>query len=278
MRHIAITGASGLIGTALRQALLDRGDRVTALRRSRHRAPDELDGVDAIVNLAGAGLGERRWNAEYKREIRNSRVIGTRSLAEAIAATGRDIRLVSGSAVGYYGDRGDELLIESSGPGEGFLAGVCREWEDAARLAPGAAFIRSGIVLSVEGGALARMLPLARRGLGGPLGSGRQFWPWITLHDHVRAILWLLDHSDIGGAVNLTAPEPARQRDFAMALGRTLRRPAALPTPGFALRLALGEFADDLLGGQRAVPQTLNASGFSFDHPSLAGALGWLLA
>lgn len=277
MSHIAITGASGLIGTALTRALTAAGHRVTALPRDHRPTPGGLAGIDAVVNLAGAGLGERRWDQSYKRQIRTSRIEGTRRLAAAIGAAEREIRFVSGSAVGYYGDRGAEPLTEDAGPGTGFLAEVCQDWEEAAAAAPNRAFVRTGIVLAASGGALGRMLPLARFGLGGPLGSGTQYWPWISLHDHVRALLWLLDRPALRGPVNLVAPNPVPQHDLARELGRLLRRPALLPAPRFALRALLGEFADTLTGGQRALPARLEASGFVFDHPFPGDALRWAL-
>ena len=277
MRHIAITGASGLIGTALTTALATAGKRVTALPRALCPRPQDLADIDAVVNLAGAGLGNRRWNASYKHQIRTSRVDRTRELAAAIAACDRPVRLVSASAVGYYGDRGAEPLTEDSAPGSGFLAEVCRDWELAAAAAPNHAVVRTGIVLAPSGGALGRMLGLARLGLGGPLGDGSQYWPWISLRDHVRALLWLLDHPDQRGPFNLVSPNPLPQREIASELGRLLRRPAVLPAPRFALRALLGEFAETLTGGQRALPARLEAAGFGFDHPGIGQALRWVL-
>lgn len=274
MTRIGITGASGLIGTALRQALQARGDEAVSLGRRRDWQPGDLAGLDAVVNLGGASLGGRRWNADYKRQIRDSRVLNTASLAGALARSGRPIRLVSASAVGYYGDRGETVLPESAGGGEGFLADVCRAWEAAAvEAVPSAAVVRTGIVVSARGGALARLAPLARWGLAGPLGSGRQFWPWIALADHVRALLHLLDRPELAGPFNLVAPQPVRQRDFARTLGRAVRRPAVIPTPGWALRLAAGEFGGELLASQRVVPAALLASGFRFAHPELGPVL-----
>ncbi|OKL52135.1 TIGR01777 family oxidoreductase [Buchananella hordeovulneris] len=274
MQRIGITGASGLIGTAVRQALQARGDEPVALGCRRDWQPDDLATLDAVINLGGASLGGRRWNAAYKRQIRDSRVLNTASLAGAIARSDRPIRLVSASAVGFYGDRGETVLGESAAAGEGFLADVCRAWEAAAADAvPTAALVRTGIVVSGRGGALARLAPLARWGLAGPLGSGRQFWPWIALADHVRALLHLLDRPELTGPFNLVAPQPVRQRDFARALGRAVRRPTVLPTPGWALRLAAGEFGGELLASQRAVPTALAGSGFTFAHPELGPVL-----
>lgn len=276
MRRVALTGASGLIGSALTAALHARGDTVIALPRKVEREASDFAEVDAVVNLAGAGVGDRRWTSAYRREIRDSRVLGTRSLARALSLNERTIRLISASAVGYYGDRGDEVLTEASAPGSGFLAGACREWENAADVA-NAVFLRTGIVLSSNGGALAKLLPLARIGLAGPLGSGQQYWPWITLHDHVRAVLWLLDHPEIVGPVNVTGPQPARQAELARELGKALRRPAVLPVPGFALRLGLGGFAEELLHSQYALPEVLTRSGFEFDHAEMSAAARWAI-
>lgn len=294
-RRVAIAGASGLIGSALSTALRARGDTVVSLVRRPARgplevswdpgtgvlAPTALDGVDAVVNLAGAGVGDRRWTSSYKRLILSSRIATTSTLARAVAAAPAPPRFVVGTAVGYYGDRGDELLTEDSSGGDGFLADVVRAWEAAAApaLEAGAAtaFARTGLVLSPDGGAAAPLVRLARFGLAGPLGPGSQYWPWITLADEVRALLFLLD-GDLTGPVNLTGPAPARQRDVAAALGRSLHRPAFLPAPGFALRLALGEFAGDVLASQRVLPERLLADGFAHEHPTLERAVDWLVA
>lgn len=295
-QRVAITGSSGLIGGALSASLRERGDEVVRLVRRAPTSPDEvqwdpaarrldpgaLDGVDAIVNLAGAGVGDKRWTTDYRAEILGSRVDATTTVATAIAEAGGGIRLVSGSAVGYYGDRGDEELDESSAPARSFLAQVCVAWEAATRAAEDAgapvAHIRTGIVLSPDGGAMEPVLRLARLGLGGPMGSGKEFWPWITLHDEVRAILHLIDHPEITGAVNLTGPAPARQKEIAAELGRALGRPAVLPAPAFALRAVVGEFAGEILASARVLPRRLEASGFAFDHPDLATAIDWLVA
>ena len=315
MSRVAVTGASGLIGSALVAALHERGDEVVRLVRrpvraadeaqwdpsSRHLDPAALDGVDAVVNLAGAGVGDHRWTPAYKREILASRTDSTHAVATAVAATGLPLRLVNGSAVGIYGDRGDERLTEASDPGDGFLAEVVRAWEAAANPAVEAgapvAFARTGLVLAplgdasghllrldrsgmlvaTDGGAAGPLLRSARLGLAGPLGSGRQFWPWITLADEVRAILHLLDHPEVTGPVNLVGPAPSRQKAVASALGEALGRPAILPVPGFALRLALGEFAGDILGSQRVVGDVLEGSGFVHEHGDLADAVRWLV-
>lgn len=296
MSHVAVTGASGLIGTALMAALAGRGDTVVRLVRgealvpdevrwdptSRHLAPEALDGVDAVVNLAGAGIADKRWTTARKREILTSRVDGTHAISTAIAETGRPVRLVNGSAIGFYGDRGDEVLTEDSPGGTGFTAEVTRAWEAAAAPAVDAgapvAYARTGLVMGPHGGAMERVLPLARLGLAGPLGSGRQFWPWITLADEVSALTHLVDHPELTGPVNLVVPEPARQRDFMKALGAVLHRPALLPAPSFALRIALGGFASEVLDSHRVVPTRLEASGFTWQHASLAETMRWVVS
>ncbi len=314
MARVALSGSSGLIGTALVTALRERGDEVLRLVRrparegdevqwdpsSRHLDPGVLDGVDAVVNLAGAGVGDHRWTPSYKREILTSRVDSTHAVATAVAATGRPVRVVSGSAVGFYGDRGEERLTEDSDGGDGFLADVVRAWEAAAEpaVAAGAptAFIRTGIVLAppdgsghllrfdrsgllvtTDGGAAGPLLRSVRLGLGGPIGGGRQFWPWITLPDEVAAILHLVDHPEVTGPVNLSGPAPARQKVVATALGSALGRPAVVPIPGFALHIALGEFANDILSSQRVVPEALTRSGFVHEHGDLESAVRWLV-
>lgn len=294
-QRVAITGSSGLIGGALTTSLRARGDEVLHLVRREPRAPHEvqwdparrhlepsaLEGVDALVNLAGAGVGDKRWNTDYRAEILGSRVDATTTVASAVASAGGGIRLVSGSAVGYYGDRGDEVLEESSPPARSFLAQVCVAWEGATRAAEEAgasvAHIRTGIVLAPDGGAMTPILRLARLGLGGPMGSGKEFWPWITLHDEVRAILHLLDRPEITGAVNLTGPAPARQKEIAAELGRALHRPALLPAPSFAMRAVVGEFAGEILASARVLPRRLEETGFTFDQPDLASAVRWLV-
>ncbi len=294
-QRVAITGSSGLIGTALVAHLRARGDDVFRLVRhtptgpdevqwdpaSRHLDPATFDGVSAVVNLAGAGIGDHRWTPRYKGEILTSRTDSTHAVATAVAEQGPDIRLISGSAVGYYGDRGDEELTEASAAGTGFLTDVVLAWEAAAepaeRAGASVAFIRTGIVLA-DGGALEPLLRLGRFGLAGPLGSGRQFWPWITLEDEVRAIAHLIDSPEVVGPVNLCGPEPARQKDVARALGQALGRPAVLPAPGFALRAVVGEFAGDILSSQRVVGRVLRDSGFEHSHQTLGEALDWVLA
>jgi hypothetical protein len=298
-KRVAITGSSGLIGGALRRHLLDRGDEVVRLVRRTPTAPDQvrwdpsrgriepeaLYRVDAVVNLAGIGIGDRRWNAEHKREVERSRTDATGTVAQALVAhharTGTAVRLVNASAVGYYGDRGDEVLTETSGPGQDFLSGVVTRWEGAARPAVEAdlpvAFARSGLIMARDGGAFAKLVLLGRLGLGGPLGSGREWWPWITLADEVRALVHLVDHPELVGPFNLAAPGASRQKEIAAMIGRVLSRPAFLPVPRFALRAVIGEFADYVLASQHVEPAALLASGFTFDHPDLEGAVRWLL-
>ncbi len=292
--RVGLTGASGLLGRALGAALAARGDEVVVLARPgsapstnptlawdpAHQtiSPEDarrLGGLDAVVHLAGAGIGERRWSLARRREIRDSRVHATRFLAELLARGGGRAHLVSASAIGYYGSRGDEPLDETSAPGEGFLADVCVAWEDAARgygVAGGdVALLRTGIVLDARGGALARQLPLFRLGLGGRLGPGTQWVSPISVRDHVRATLFALDHR-LSGALNLVAPTPATNAELTRTLARALARPGVVAVPSFALRLALGrQMADELLlSSQRVVPARLEAEGFTFEHPTLA--------
>jgi len=296
--RVIVSGATGLIGRALVAALRDRGDEAVGLGRGvPHGAgearwdpaagqldPAVLEGADAVVHLAGAGIGDRRWSPGRRREIVASRVDSTTLLARTLARLERPPEvLVSASAVGWYGDRGDEELTEDSGPGTGFLAELCRSWEDATAEAAAAGRrvvrLRSGVVLSARGGALARQLPLFRLGLGGRLGDGRQWLSWISLDDEVGAILHAIGDRSLHGAVNATAPAPVTNRDFTAALGAALHRPALLPVPRAALHLALGaELADEMvLAGQRVLPRRLLDAGFGFRHPGVHGALGAVL-
>lgn len=288
--RIAITGSSGLIGTAVSARLRAGGhDVVPVVRReptggeigwrpSEGRFdPADLRGIDGVINLAGAGIGDKRWNEERKRVILESRTKSTKLLADAMASMtgeGGPSVLLSGSAIGYYGDRGDEVLTESSGPGDDFLADLCVQWEAAAQPAIDAgvrtAFLLSGIVQSTEGGALAKTLVPFKLGLGGRLGSGQQWWSWISIDDEVGAIIHLLT-STLEGPVNLVAPNPVRNADYTKALGRALHRPTVIPTPSFAPRLLLGrELAEALLGAsQRVEPAALVDDGFEFRHRSI---------
>lgn len=292
---VAVTGSSGLIGSALVPALQSDGHEVLRLVRRTPRTADEhrwdpahrridptvLADVDAVVNLAGVGVGDHRWTESYKRQIRSSRVDSTgtvsRALADAAAADpGRPRTLLSASAVGWYGDTGDREVTEADPAGTDFLARVCADWEAATAPAAEAGVrvvtLRTGLVLG-RGGLMGRIAPLFRLGLGGVLGSGRQYWPWISLHDEVAAVRALLT-ATVSGPVNLTGPTPVTNAEFTRTLARVVHRPAVLPVPGFALRLALGEFAPvGVLAGQRAVPAKLRASGFSWTHTDLESAL-----
>jgi uncharacterized protein (TIGR01777 family) len=277
--RVALSGSHGLIATALAQRLESAGHAVVRMARD---APS-TEGCDAVVNLTGAGIGDARWTDARRRELESSRVDFTARLSAAIAAQHpRPAVLLNASAVGYYGDRGDEVLTEASGPGTGYLASLCQRWEAATDEAAAAGVrvvhLRSGVVLARSGGALRRQLPLFRFGLGGRLGSGRQYLSWIALDDEVRAIAFLLS-STIDGAANLTAPLPVTNAAFTTALGRALRRPAVLVVPAPALRVALGgELADEMvLASQRAEPAALHAAGFSFEYPTVDAALAHTL-
>jgi uncharacterized protein (TIGR01777 family) len=290
--RVAITGSSGLIGSALCARLGVHGHDVTPLVR-RVAAPGEiawdpqrgeldpadLTGVDAVVNLAGAAIADHRWTDSYKREILDSRTRATTLIAKAIAdAEGGPRVLLSGSGIDVYGDRGDEAVDETSSSGAGFLSDVCGRWEASTAAAEAAgvrvAHLRTSMVLSAKGGALRKMLPLYRLGLGGRTGRGTQWVSWISIDDEVGAIEHLLD-SDVFGPVNLAAPNPVTNADFARTLGRVLRRPAILPLPAFAPKLLLGnELVETLLvEGKRVLPSVLEADGYAFAHPTLETAL-----
>lgn len=293
---VLVTGASGLIGSALLPILEKQGDSVASLTRSDARRPGEfhwdpdqghidpaaLEGVDAVVHLAGESVAGR-WSEDKKRRILESRVNGTRLVSEAIAGLEPRPRvMVSASGIGVYGDRGDEPLTEeSTTSAEGFLADVVRAWEGAAQPARDAGIrvvhTRFGIVQSAEGGALKTQLPLFRMGLGGPIGGGRQYVSWVSIDDVAGAIMFALTRDDVSGVVNVTAPAPVTQADYARTLGRVLRRPAVLPAPGFAVRLVLGEFAGEVLDGQRVIPQKLLDGGYAFRQPELEPALRHVL-
>ncbi len=292
--EVAITGASGLVGTALARSLRRDGHTVRPLVRRPssdagairwHPAGgtidgDALDGADAVVHLAGAGIGDKRWTPERKREIRESRTTGTDLLTRTLAELPQPPTvLVSASAIGYYGERGDEELTESSPPGDTLISAVVEAWEAAAQPAIDAGirtvFTRSGMVLSADGGALPRMLPLFRFFVGGRLGSGRQWWSWVSIDDEVRAIRFAIDRSDLAGPMNVTAPEPVTNAQFTAALGSVMHRPTVVPVPAFGPRLVLGrELADELLfTSQRVLPTALTAAGYRFAHPGLTTAL-----
>lgn len=296
--NILVSGSTGLVGSALRPALLQAGMRVTRLVRTRPASatgdawwnpeagqidPPGPDGFDGVVHLAGEGIAAGRWTAVRKARIRDSRVLGTGLLASAIARASRPPRvLVSASAIGYYGDRGNDVLSEDSAPGQGFLPDVCREWEEAtsAALARGVRVVRLriGIVLSPKGGALAKMLPPFRIGVGGRIGPGTQFMSWITLEDLVGVIRAALQNDTLAGPVNAVSPQPVTNSAFTAALATALRRPALLPMPAFAARLAFGEMADALLlASARVEPARLTAAGHVFRHPTLPLALRELL-
>jgi len=295
--RVAITGSSGLIGTALREALNKRGDEVVRVVRSNAGAGDvlwditagtidasTLEGVDAVVHLAGAGIGDAKWTPEYKQQVLESRTLGTALLADTIAGLDQKPSVfVSGSAIGFYGDRGSAELRETAERGDGFLADVTVAWEAAAQPAIDAgirtAFLRTGVVLSTEGGALKEQLPFFKLGVGGKIGDGTQYWSWISIADQVNAILHIIE-SDLSGPVNVTAPNPSTNAEFTAALGKALGRPTFLPTPRFALDLRLGKEAVDemLYASTRVLPSALLDSGFSFTHPTIDTAFEAILS
>ena len=291
---VAVTGSSGFIGTALVAALRADGHEVIRLVRTAPAAPDEiawnpradrggldpgsLDGVAAVVHLAAAGAADKRWTPGYQAEIRNSRVRGTRALASALAAMAAPPRvLLSGSAIGWYGDTGGREVTEADPAGSGFLADVVRDWEAAAEGAVRAGIrvvtLRSGLVLSPRGGMLGRMLPLFRLGLGGRIGSGRQVMSWIGLSEWVAIARFLLGRDDISGPVNLTTPSPVTNAEFTSALAAAVHRPAVMVAPAPALKLALGGVSSDILSSARVLPRRLLDEGYQFRHPAIAGAL-----
>ena len=288
---IAITGASGLIGTALVPHLRGQGHEVVRLVRRPAQAADEitwdpaagtvdlvaLEGTDAVVNLSGAGVGDHRWTDAYKREILDSRVSSTRTIATAMTRLShRPSVLVSASAIGYYGDTGDAPVDERSPKGTGFLCDVVAAWEEAADPARDAgirvAHPRTGLVVASEGGAWARMFPLFRLGLGGKLGSGRQYWSWISLRDELAALTSLIT-GPVSGPVNLTGPNPATNGEVTAAMGRVLGRPTLLPAPAFALKAVLGEFSVEVLGSTRVLPRVLEEQGFPFADTTVESAI-----
>ena len=290
-QRIAVTGTTGLIGSALVGHLKAEGHTVQRLVRRPALTPEEvtwdpkkgtvdlaaLEGVDAIIHLAGANVGDKRWSKKYRAEILNSRLLGTTTIATAVN-TLKPSLFICASAMGYYGETGNRAVIESDRPGNDFLATVCKEWEGAADLVSDVRTVklRTGLVLDPADGALGKMLPLFRFGLGGKLGSGKQWWSWITLHDVIRAITFAIE-SDISGPINLTSPNPATNQEFTAALARALRRPALLPVPGFALKIALGGFSAEILGSKKVLPQALTDAGFTFDYPHLAPAIAELV-
>jgi hypothetical protein len=294
---VALTGASGFLGPGLVQRLLERGHGVHVLARDVKRAlarlpsgvsgsffdaatplsPDALGGAEAVVHLAGEPVAQR-WTESARRRIRDSRVVGTRLLVEAAKASGTVRHFVSASAIGYYGgDRGAEPLTESSSPGQDFLAQVCRAWEaeamEAATAGIRTVLPRIGVVLHPEGGALKQMLPLFRLGLGGKMGSGQQYFSWVHREDTLGLLLFALEQPELSGPMNVTAPEPATNADFSRALGAALHRPAVVPVPAFALKLAVGQMSEAVLGGQRVLPRRAQEAGYRFQFPTLPEAL-----
>lgn len=301
--RVLVTGASGFLGSAVSDAMLARGDEVVGLTRDPERARRSnpsvgwhawdataerppgaaLEGVDAVVNLIGEPI-DQRWTDDAKRRIRDSRERTTKNLVDALSSVDpRPRALVSQSAVGYYGDRGDAIVDESTPPGTTFDAGVCVAWETAARSADEigtrVAIIRTGLVLDADHGLLEQLLPPFRLGLGGPLAGGRQYMPWIHLDDWVRMVLWVLDGEDRTGVYNASAPNPVTNAEFSKALGRALGRPAVMPVPKLVLKARFGsELGEVLTGGQRAIPRRALDGGFEFAHPEVEPAFRSLLA
>ena len=286
-QRIAVTGASGLIGTALVGYLKSQGHTVQRLVRRAAVSSEEitwdpiagtvdmeaLAGVDAVIHLAGAGVSDKRWTKKYKSEILNSRLLGTTTIAKAVAIVKPQV-FISASAIGWYGESGNRAVIESDRVGDDFLAAVCHEWESAADLAGDVRTVklRTGLVLDPTGGALGKMLPLFRFGLGGKLSNGKQWWSWITLHDQIRAIAFLLENK-VSGPVNLTSPNPVTNSEFTAGLARAMHRPALFPVPAFELKIVLGGFSAEVLGSKKVMPQALTEAGFTFDYPHISSAL-----
>lgn len=293
---VAIAGSSGLIGSALTTALRTADHRVIRIVRRRSSNADEvfwnpdtgefdvgeLAGVDVVVNLCGVNVGAKRWSGAFKQSLRDSRIGPTEVLAAAVAEAGVPL-LINASAVGFYGDTRNRVVDESTPHGTGFLAQLCVDWEAATAAATDAGarvvLLRTGLVLSPSGGMLSRLRPLFGLGLGARLGDGRQYVPWISLEDQVRALLFAISHAELAGPVNVTGPAPVTNGEFTSALGRALNRPTPMIVPGFALRAALGEFADEgLLAGQRAIPAALEEAGFVFRHKTVGEALAYVTA
>jgi len=291
IKRVAVTGSSGLIGSALVARLKSDGYQVQKIVRRAPRNQEEvrwdpikgeidldaLDGVDAVFHLAGAGVGDKRWSAAYRSEILNSRLLGTTTIANACQQLQTDV-FISASAIGYYGETGNRAVTETDKGGSDFLSVVCREWEAVADLASSVRTIklRTGLVLDPTGGALGRMIPLFKFGLGGKLGSGKQWWSWITLHDQIRAMMFLMN-SKIEGAVNLTSPNPVTNQEFTASLARILKRPALFPAPAFALKAVLGGFSSEVLGSKKVIPQVLTDAKFEFEFPFVSDALTALI-
>lgn len=291
IQRIAVTGSSGLIGTALVGNLKSEGYTVQRLVRRAAHAPDEISwdpkhgtvdldalaGVDAVIHLAGAGVGDKRWTKKYRSEILNSRLLGTTAIANAVAHVKPKV-FISASAMGWYGETGNRAVTEKDRAGDDFLAAVCHEWENAADLAGDVRTVklRMGLILDPTGGALGKMLPPFRLGFGGRLGSGKQWWSWITLHDVIRAINFALENP-IAGPINLTAPNPVTNQEFTSALARALHRPAVFPVPTLALKLAFGGFSSEMLGSKKVIPEVLTDAGFTFDYPHVGAAIAALV-
>jgi uncharacterized protein len=294
--HILVSGATGFIGRPLCGELLRSGHTVTAVSRDPERARRLLSGhvttvdwsepslrdacaaADAVVNLAGESIGGRRWSAAVKEKLRASRIDATRKLVDAIEKAGGSVRtLVNASAVGYYGDQGSREVTEETQPAGGFLCDLAVAWEAEARRAESAGarvvLARFGVALAEDGGAMEKLLPPFKMGVGGPLGNGRQWFPWVHRSDAVRMVAWLLARPEAHGPFNVTASEPVTNAGFARALGRALGRPALLPVPALALRLLLGEFADSLLSSQKAIPRAAERLGFEWTYPTIERAL-----
>lgn len=293
---IAIAGSSGLIGTALVSALRATDRRVVRIVRRAPSNADEvfwnpdtgefdagaLAGVDAVVNLCGVNVGAKRWSGAFKQSLRDSRIGPSEVLAAAVAEAGVPV-LINSSAVGFYGDTGSRVTDETAPAGDGFLAQLCIDWENATwsaqRDGARVVLVRSGLVLAPASALMSRLRPLFALGLGARLGNGRQYMPWISLEDEVRALLFAISHEGLSGPVNLTGPAPVTNAEFTTALGRAVNRPSTLMVPGFALRTLLGEFADEgLLGGQRAIPAALERAGFVFHHNTIGEALAFATA
>jgi uncharacterized protein (TIGR01777 family) len=286
-QRIAVTGASGLIGSALVGYLKSQGHTVQRLVRRAAVSSEEitwdpiagtvdmeaLAGVDAVIHLAGAGVSDKRWTKKYRAEILNSRLLGTTTIAKAVAIVKPQV-FISASAIGWYGESGNRAVVESDRVGDDFLAAVCHEWESAADLAGDVRTVklRTGLVLDPTGGALGKMLPIFRFGLGGKLSNGKQWWSWITLHDQIRAIAFLLENK-ISGPVNMTSPNPVTNSEFTAGLARALHRPALFPVPALALKIVLGGFSSEVLGSKKVMPQALTEAGFTFDYPHISSAL-----
>jgi uncharacterized protein (TIGR01777 family) len=275
---IYLSGSHGLVGTALKEGLVSKGHTVVGLGRDFEK-PIDFKGVDAVIHLAGENIAEGRWNAAKKERIKESRLTGTRRLAEQLAASDdKPAVFISASATGFYGDTGSEVITENSRSGQGFLPEVCVEWETSTEAAEHAGIrtvhIRTGIVLSKKGGALKKMLPPFLLGGGGILGSGKQYMSWISLDDMVGAIQFIMADESLSGPVNLTAPNPVDNKEFTHVLGNVIKRPTIVPLPGFVAKILFGEMAEAiLLSGTRVLPEKLNTAGYTFKHAELKDAL-----